>query len=361
MAENLEADVPPPTRPTQSAARAEMFRNRLRKNCKRLRSWAAQRQLDAYRLYDSDIPEVRLIVERYAEYLTLWEYARRADAEPDMGPERDRFLAEVMTILVEECGVPRDKIFLKHRHRQRTGTTGQYDRLEPAVGSRKRSHELVVREGGFRFIVNLSDYLDTGLFLDHRETRALVRKLAAGKRVLNLFGYTGSFTVYAAGGGATSSVTVDLSRTYLDWAARNFRENRLDLQQHRLLRADALSFLRAPETAVRPQARGESFSGSFDLIVLDPPTFSNSKRMLGTLDVARDHPWLIGQAMRLLSQRPDSALLFSCNNRRFTLKSGDLPTGSDGRPLEIRDLSSETLPLDFHDPRTRSCYLVRRA
>jgi len=329
-----------------------MFRNRLRKNLKRLEPWAGQRSLDAYRLYDSDIPEVRLIVERYADSLVLWEYARRADAEA-VPAEREHFLSEVLSVLAEECAVARRDIFVKQRRRQRTASAGQYQPQEFAAPAGEPRRERLVREGGHRFWVNLSDYLDTGLFLDHRETRALVGRLSAGKRVLNLFGYTGSFTVYAAGGGAESSVTVDLSATYLDWAARNFAENGMDLRRHRLVRADVLTFLQKPPA-------GESY----DLIVLDPPTFSNSKRMRGTLDVARDHPWLIDQALRLLTPRPGSALLFSSNNRRFTLRIEEIKNSAAGSSraggLDIRDLSSETLPRDFHDPRTRCCYLISR-
>lgn len=357
----MHEDAPLDAALAQPDHRAEMFRNRLRKNVKRLLPWAKQRGLEAYRLYDSDIPEVRLIVERYGDHLMLWEYARRDFNEADSGEKRERFLNDVTAALVDECGVPESRIFIKHRHRQRTATTGQYEKLDLAEKKPGATRELIVREGGHRFFINLSDYLDTGLFLDHRETRALVQKLAAGKRVLNLFGYTGSFTVYAAGGGATGSVTVDLSRTYLDWAARNFAENQMDLRRHRLVRADALEFLREPSTQASAHLSGERYAGgAFDLIVLDPPTFSNSKRMRGTLDVARDHPWLIAQALRLLSSREDSALIFSCNNRRFNLRQGDLPKSPDGSTLEIRDLSAETLPFDFHDPRTRCCYLIRR-
>jgi 23S rRNA G2069 N7-methylase RlmK/C1962 C5-methylase RlmI len=359
-----DSGQPEPNEPTSelmAEQRAQMFKNRLRKNVRRLAPWARQRGLCAYRLYDSDIPEVRLIVERYADYLVLWDYLRRADRQESSAahdgaspsPARARFLSEVLTALTQECGVPRERIICKTRRRQRTASAGQYERSEFSGGR----VELLITEGGHRFYVNLSDYLDTGLFLDHRETRALVGKLSSGKRVLNLFGYTGSFTVYAAGGGATSSVTVDLSATYLDWAKRNFLVNGMDLGRHRIERADALAFLRAPHAA---QEHGE-----FDLIVLDPPTFSNSKRMRGTLDVDRDHPWLIGQALGRLRKnhagklQPGCALLFSCNHRRFKLRTGDLPLNLGA--FEIRDLTQETLPRDFHDPRTRCCYLIRPA
>ena len=172
-----------------------------------------------------------------------------------------------------------------------------------------------------------------------------MQRLAAGKRVLNLFAYTGSFSVYAAAGGARSSVTMDLSTTYLDWAGRNFALNRLDPRQHIRIRAEALSYLREPRSI--PAA-----AGPFDLIVLDPPTFSNSKKMTGTLDVLRDHPLLIQQSLALLA--PGGAILFSCNHRRFSLRGEEIPGA------RFHDLSAQTLPRDFHDPRTHRCFLVTR-
>lgn len=332
-----------PTPGSAGSDRAQLFRNRLRKNLRRLRPWVTQQGIEAYRLYDSDIPEVRLIVERYGDYLALWEYARAADFDlrrdtEARQAEHEAFLQSVVAALAAECDLPSERIVVKRRERQRG--SAQYQKLA------ETQHEIIVHEGGHRFRVNLHDYLDTGLFLDHRATRALVGSLSAGRRVLNLFGYTGSFTVYAAASGASHTLTVDLSNTYLDWAERNLRENRLDLSRHRLLRADVLTWLREPHDAERD---------GFDLIVLDPPTFSNSKRMRDTLDIARDHPWLLAQALRLL--RPRGQLLFSCNHRRFALRKDDLP-GAES--LHIRDLSRETLPPDFHDPRTRSCFLISR-
>lgn len=337
-------DSAPRKSPPALQDRAQLFRNRLRKNLRRLRPWVQQQGIDAYRLYDSDIPEVRLIVERYGDHLALWEYARAADYDLRHDPnersaQHEVFLEDVVTALAGETGLPRERIVVKRRERQRG--TAQYQKLA------ETQREIVVREGGHRFRVNLHDYLDTGLFLDHRGTRALVGSLSPGRRVLNLFGYTGSFTVYAAAGGASHTLTVDLSNTYLDWAERNLRENGLDLSRHRLLRADVLAWLREPQGLERD---------GFDLIVLDPPTFSNSKRMRDTLDIERDHPWLLSQALRLL--RPRGQLLFSSNHRRFALRRDELP---EADTLQIRDLSRETLPPDFHDPRTRCCYLISRS
>lgn len=326
-------------------ARAAMFRNRLRKNLRRLAPWVRQQGIEAYRLYDRDIPEVGLAVDRYGPYLVVWEY-RRSDSDRETGapsPAQAAFLRESLTVLSEECGVPERDIVLKQRARQRGKS--QYQRLG------ERHLELWIKEGGHRFLVNLSDYLDTGLFLDHRETRALVQTLASGRRVLNLFGYTGSFTIYAAGGGAESSLTLDLSATYLAWAQRNFNENRLDPRRHRSVRADALTFLRSPVSVLGHHA---SARGIYDLIVLDPPTFSNSKAMQGTLDVQRDHPFLIRAALALLA--PSGILLFSCNHHRFTLRTDEL----DGSSFELEDVSQKTLPADYHDPRTHRCYIFHK-
>jgi 23S rRNA G2069 N7-methylase RlmK/C1962 C5-methylase RlmI len=344
--------------------RAIMFHNRLRKNLRRLLPWARQRGIEALRLYDHDIPEVRLVVDRYGDRVVVWEYARpaRRDAREPAGEEAgdataaatadttadttaaatsdtasDTYTDDILAVVAELCEVPSESLYVKLRQRQRGPR--QYEKLDSA------RHEFVIREGGHRFLVNLSDYLDTGLFLDHRETRALVQRLARGKRVLNLFAYTGSFSVYAAAGGAASTVTMDLSTTYLDWAGRNFALNNMDPQQHVRVRAEALSYLRAPRTV--PAA-----AGPFDLIILDPPTFSNSKKMAGTLDVLRDHPLLIADSLRLLA--PGGSLLFSCNHHRFSLRADELPGA------RFQDLSAQTLPRDFHDPRTHRCFLFTR-
>ncbi|MCS6915096.1 MAG: class I SAM-dependent methyltransferase [Myxococcales bacterium] len=267
----------------------------------------------------------------------LWaEYMRR---HPRSDQEQREFVADVEHVLCTELQVQPDHLHVRRRERQRG--TAQYSRL----GSARR--ERIIAEGGHRFLVNLSDYLDTGLFLDHRDTRALVGRMAAGRRVLNLFGYTGSFTVYAARGGAVASVTVDLSRTYLAWAATNLALNGVDRHQHRLVRADALRYLE--ENANLPSR----FRPQFDLIILDPPTFSNSKRMSGTLDVQRDHPRLLRQALRLLA--PGGDLIFSSHCRTLRVRMDEVPEAS------WCDITEQTLPRDFHQRRTHHCFLLRHA
>jgi 23S rRNA G2069 N7-methylase RlmK/C1962 C5-methylase RlmI len=301
-----------------------MLQNRLRKRARHLAKWARREGVGCYRLYDCDIPELPLVVERYERFLHISVYAREGD------PVRDEAWLERMRLAAAEAlDVPEANAFAKRRAGQRG--TAQYEKLEASGAFH------TVSEGGHRFRVNLRDYVDTGLFLDHRKTRARVEREAAGKRFLNLFCYTGAFTVYAAAGGAVSSTSVDLSKTYLDWAGENLRLNGLDRPEHALVRADALEFL----------ARK---SGPYDLAVLDPPTFSNSKKMRAELDLQRDHVELIRATLRLLV--PGGALWFSTNYRRFKLDAGALGAS------HIEDLSRATLPPDFADARTRYCWRI---
>jgi 23S rRNA (cytosine1962-C5)-methyltransferase len=213
------------------------------------------------------------------------------------------------------------------------------DRKEQYAHFASKGERIVVQENGARFKVNLTDYLDTGLFLDHRPTRALVKDIAKGKDVLNLFAYTGSFSVYAALGGARSVQTIDLSNTYLDWAKDNFALNALDPLAHRFTAADVMAHLPTLPSA------------SIDLIICDPPTFSNSKKMQGVFDIQRDHPALLNQCLRLL--REDGLLLFSTNNRRFRLYDDHLDTD------RIRDLTKQTTGFDFEGKLDRMCYELR--
>ena len=238
-----------------------------------------------------------------------------------------------MRVIPALLEVPKEQVFLKIRRRQRGAN--QYQKQD----SSGRFYE--VQEGPCRFLVNFSDYLDTGLFLDHRPTRRLLGGLASGRRFLNLFAYTGTATVYAALGGASSTTTVDLSPTYLDWARRNLELNGIRGRQHELIRADCLRWL-------------EQCRERFELIFLDPPTFSNSKRMEETFDVQRDHVELIRQAVRRLEQ--GSILIFSTNHRRFKLEREAL-TG-----LKIEDISQRTIPKDFErNPRIHQCWRIERA
>ena len=321
----------------KDSAGARMFANRLIKNIKRLRSWAQREDVSCYRLYDADMPEYAFAIDSYrtlepeADWLYVQEYAAPAEIERDAVQRRR---GEVLATLPDATGIARERICLRTRRRTRGGQ--QYARLD----SQAEFH--VVREADLKFRVNFSDYLDTGLFLDHRITRARLRDAARGQRFLNLFAYTGSATVYAVAGGAAASTSVDMSRTYLDWAQRNLALNGLSNPAHQFVQADCRQWL---QEAALEAAR-------FDLVFLDPPTFSNSKRMDGVLDVERDHGALIDGCARLLAA--DGLIVFSTNAQRFRLDE------SLSERYQIRDLSAATLPLDFaRNPRIHRCFEVR--
>ncbi len=311
------------------ATGAESFVNRLRKNLRHLGRWAEREGISCYRLYDADLPEYAVAVDRYERWLHVQEYAPPLTVDAERARER---LEQVLAVLPAVLEIPPDQVFLKVRQRQRGPS--QYQK-QSAQG---RFHE--VREGPARLLVNFTDYLDTGLFLDHRPTRGLLRELAAGRRFLNLFGYTGTATVHAALGGATHTTTVDLSKTYLDWARRNLELNGFSGSRHELIQADCQQWLAWAW-------------GQYDLIFLDPPTFSNSKRTNETLDIQRDHVELLRQTLRLLA--PNGLLIFSTNSRRFRL---DPEAFAD---LDIEDWSRRTLPLDFaRDPKIHQCWRMMR-
>ena len=308
---------------------AEMFANRLRKNLRRLGRWAKRQQIGCYRLYDADMPEYAVAVDLYEGQVHVQEYAPPETIDSFAAAER---LREVMEVLPHVLDIPAEKIFLKVRQKQKG--SGQYARLDTSGA------EVEVQEGPARLLVNLQDYLDTGLFLDHRPVRRLLFEQAAGKRLLNLFCYTGSATVLAALGGAARSVSVDMSKTYIDWARRNFELNGLSPRQHELIQADCLTWL-------------EKTPGEFDLIFLDPPTFSNSKRMATTFDIQRDYIPLLLSASRRLAR--DGEIIFSTNRRKFRFDSDALPG------LTVDNITHQTLDEDFaRNPQIHSCFRVRR-
>ena len=316
---------------------ARMFANRLGKNLKRLHSWAERESVSCYRVYDADMPEYAFAIDLYraVEPDELWLYVQEYAAPAEIEPEAvRRRRGEVLAMLPGTTGVAPERIRVRTRRRTRRGE--QYDKVDEQA----RFH--VVTEGGLRFRVNFEDYLDTGLFLDQRTTRARLRDAARGKRFLNLFAYTGAATVYAAAGGAASTTSVDLSRTYIEWGRRNLALNALAGEAHAWVQADCREWL-------TDAARG---SERFDLVFLDPPTFSNSKRMQGVLDIERDHPELIDACARLLA--PQGLLLFSTNAQRFRLQE------QLAERYQIRDLSAATLPRDFErNPRIHRCFEVR--
>jgi len=304
---------------------ARMFGNRLAKRWRHLGVWARREGVTCFRVYDRDIPEVPLVVDWYEGRAVIGDRRRPRD-DDEAGPADDAaWLERMVEAACAVLGVGADDVFVKRRAPQRHREGQQYER----VAARGAWHE--VGEGGRRFRVNLSDYLDTGLFLDHRLTRARVAAEAEGARFLNLYCYTGAFTVYAATAGAASSTSVDLSRTYLDWAADNLALNGVDPRRHALVQADVRAFLRGAAD------RGERW----DLAVVDPPTFSHSKRMDYVLDLARDHAALLHDVARVLA--PDGVIWFSTNRRRFALDAGAFAG------WEIDDLTRRTIPPDFRD------------
>jgi len=322
----------------KGSAGARMFANRLVKNLKKLRSWARREDISCYRIYDADMPEYAFAIDLYQvlepqqTWLCVQEYAAPADIEPEAVRRRR---GEVLASLPEAAGVARECIVVRTRRRTRRGE--QYDKL----GARAQFHTIV--EGGLRFEVNFTDYLDTGIFLDQRLTRGRLREAARGRRFLNLFAYTGTATVYAAAGGASATTTVDMSRTYLEWAQRNLTLNGLNSAAHSFVQADCRKWL---DGAAGGAAR-------YDLVFLDPPTFSNSSRMQGVLDVARDHPALIDACARLLAA--DGIIVFSTNAQRFRLSP------ALAEHYRVSDVSAAALPLDFaRNPRIHSCFEIRR-
>lgn len=302
------------------------FRNRLHKVHQHRRKKAAQQGVSCYRLYDLDLPEFPFAIDLYQDHLHVAEYQRKHTLDAQ---QHAAWLEQSIAVMSDVLALPPTHIHVKQRE-VITDRRQQYQR------SGNEGQRMAVNEHGLRFWVNLDDYLDTGLFLDHRPTRLKVRAQSQGKRVLNLFAYTGSFSVYAAAGGAAQVDTVDLSNTYLDWARDNFTLNNLPLPPHRFIAADVTSWLR------------EQHGADYDLIVCDPPTFSNSKKMRDTFDIQRDHPALINHCLRLL--KPEGLLLFSTNNRRFRLYDEHLDTTS------ITDITRQTTGFDFEGKLNRLCY-----
>lgn len=309
------AKSPDETAAVTHSAGAQMFANRLKKNQRRLSKWLKRSGVECYRLYDADMPEYALAIDIYGAWVHVQEYAAPRTIDAD---QAERRLMEAIGVLPEVLGVSADSIFLKRRERQ--SGRAQYERRDSS-GQRFR-----VSEGQAQLWVNLRDYLDTGLFLDHRPVRRWLGENAAGKSVLNLFCYTATATLQAALGGARESLSIDMSNTYLSWAEENFRLNQLNLSRHRLLREDCMAWL-------------ERQGPRFDLIFLDPPTFSNSKKMDNVLDIQRDHGHMIERAMAHLAS--GGTLLFSNNLRRFRLDE------TVTQRHDVTDLSKKMLDPDF--------------
>lgn len=313
----------------KSQEQATLFAARLKKRARHFRRWPTKQGVTCFRLYDRDIPEIPLVVDRYEDCLHIAEYERPHERSP---AEHADWLDLMQQTAASTLEVEPERVFFKRRHRQRGAA--QHEKQS------KESFTIVASEGGLQFHVNLSDFIDTGLFLDHRLTRDMVRSESQGKRFLNLFCYTGAFTVYAASGGSTMTTSVDASTTYLNWAEANLALNGFDGEDHELVRADVMIWLREYEAPI-----------PYDLMVIDPPTFSNSKSHEHDWDVQRDHVELLNLAWKQLA--PGGVIYFSTNFRRFQLNESQLP----GKFYEI---SKQTVPEDFRNRRIHRCWRFER-
>ncbi|OLQ86672.1 23S rRNA (guanine(2445)-N(2))/(guanine(2069)-N(7))-methyltransferase [Vibrio ponticus] len=305
------------------------FANRLKKNIGKIGKWARKEELDCYRIYDADLPDYNVAIDVYLDHLVIQEYAAPKSIPEETAKRR---LTDIIRAAIQVTGIEANKVVLKTREKQKGRS--QYQKLS------QQSETMQVNEYGVDLIVNLHDYLDTGLFLDHKLTRRRLGQMAQGKDFLNLFAYTGSATVHAACGGARSTTTVDMSNTYLEWAKENMQLNGQVGRQHQYVQADCLQWL-------------EKATGSYDLIFIDPPTFSNSKRMEQTFDVQRDHIQLMRNLKRLL--KSEGTIVFSNNKRHFKM---DLEALAE-LGLEAKNISAQTLPLDFsRNKHIHNCWLV---
>ncbi len=306
---------------------AQMFANRLMKNWRNIRKYLKEHGITSYRLYDADMPEYSAAIDIYeGTWAHLQEYAPPKTIDPQ---DAERRLEEMIDGVQKVTGIDRRSIFVKTRKRGKH----QYGKHDA------RKSRVIIYEDNLSFYVNLTDYLDTGIFLDHRIIRKRIREMCGGKQFLNLFGYTGTATVYAAAGGAKGTVTVDMSNTYLEWAQDNMLLNSLKSPNHRFVKNDVFTWLKAS-------------SETFDVIFLDPPTFSNSKDVPGTLDAQRDHSALITLAMKRLS--PEGTLIFSTNYRKFSLDE------EISKYFKVTDITEESIPKDYRNRKIHQCCLIEK-
>ncbi|HTN47519.1 MAG TPA: class I SAM-dependent methyltransferase [Flavipsychrobacter sp.] len=308
-----------------------MFQNRLQKMWKHYSKPARKQNIYCFRFYDHDLSEFPFAIDFYDGVVHASEYKRRHGMEDE---EHELWLEACKQCIAQIVEIEPVNVFMKVRKRKE-GRQGQYDKFA------EEKAEKIVRENDLKFIINLTDYLDTGLFLDHRVTRSRVRDEAKGLKVLNLFCYTGSFSVYAAAGGAAAVTSVDLSKTYINWAKRNMQFNKLyDDAKHDFVQADVLEVI------------NELPADTYDLIVCDPPTFSNSKRMESTFDVQRDHVSLLKRLLKATTE--EGKIYFSNNYHKFQLDRDAIPA------FDIKDITGATTPFDFQGRLHRSCFVITK-
>ena len=327
-------------RPRELTSGAIMFANRLRKNFKELGAWAKSQNIDCYRLYDADMPEYNLAIDIY-QGEQLWVNVQEYQAPKTIDQQKAQSrLKDALFTIPQILNINRDQLFFRTRQRQHG--KAQYEKLNDL----QQFYE--INEGGLKFLVNFTDYLDTGIFLDQRITRQRLRELATGRDFLNLFAYTGTASVYAAAGGANSITTIDISNTYLNWAKRNLALNNFRGRDYSFMQTDGLRWL-AEQSNI-------NWSRRYGLIFLDPPTFSTSKRMQQTLDIQRDHVKILNYAINLLSS--NGILIFSNNFRHFKLDQTIL---NNLHELTIMDITASTIPRDYaRNPRIHNCWMIKK-
>jgi 23S rRNA (cytosine1962-C5)-methyltransferase len=311
----------------------QMFENRLLKNYKHRFKQAKRQNISCWRLYDHDLPEFPICIELYEDYIYIAEYNRRHALTDE---EHEVWLEETKKIIAQMTQIPVENMYIRVRKRM-SHREGQYEKAEEVIATKI----ITVHENGHSFLVNLTDYLDTGLFLDHRITRQMVADQAAQKNVLNLFSYTSSFSVYCAAAGASSVTSVDLSKTYLQWSQDNFTLNKLtNPTSYHFIHADVKQYLKTLP------------SNEFDLVIMDPPTFSNSKRMKDILDIQMDHVELINDVLKAM--KPGATLYFSTNFSRFVLDTKEIHS------TQIKDITKATTPFDFEGRLKRWCFKIEK-
>jgi len=308
------------------------FANRVKKNFKQLQKWAKKEGVDSYRIYDADLPDYKVAIDKYLDYVVIQEYTAPVDIPESVTKRR---LTDVLITLPSAIGIDSENIILKTRERQKG--TNQYEKIQA------NKLELITTEYGAKFKLNLKEYLDTGLFLDHRLTRKLVGQKSKDRDVLNLFAYTGTASVHAALGGAKSVKTVDMSNTYTNWAKENFALNGLNDDKYQFVQANCMQWIKTTHD-------------KFDLIFIDPPTFSNSKRMEDSFDVLRDHVALLSSLIKLLN--PGGEIIFSNNKRKFKMEIEAL----EALNFTVKNIDNQTLPLDFkRNPQIHNTWLLTHA
>ncbi|MET1255934.1 bifunctional 23S rRNA (guanine(2069)-N(7))-methyltransferase RlmK/23S rRNA (guanine(2445)-N(2))-methyltransferase RlmL [Aliikangiella maris] len=307
--------------------------HRLEKNRQKLKKYLNSENISCYRIYDADLPDYNAAIDVYGDKLHIQEYRPPKNIDEKLALRR---LKDIERVAAGVFQIPRNQVYLKQRQKQK----GDWQYQTQHTNNDAHANDFLVEEAGRQFIVNLSDFLDTGLFLDHRKTRQLIAEQAKGHKLLNLFCYTASISVYAATAGATSTTNVDLSNTYLDWAKRNFNKNHINLQKHQFIREDCVQWL----------AEAVKLDEKFDVIFLDPPTFSNSKRMIEHFDVQRSHPVLIEQCLQLLNK--DGILYFSNNFQKF-----EMMVESSER-IQVKEITSQTVTPDFARRSLHRCWQI---